>query len=97
MSAFIGMVNNTALVLGYIVLALWIMFVIWVANVLTREVRYDLKKKRHDEKEWDNIRSRWILDMPNDERYTVDHDTDIIGFTVDDIYDYHKEFGNDHA
>jgi hypothetical protein len=93
-SALFGMFNDTALVLGYLVLIIWVMFIIWVGIVLVRELKFDSKKKKHEEKEWDNIRSRWLTDMKNDERYTVQPDaytTDILDFTVDDVYNYQED------
>jgi hypothetical protein len=96
-SAFFGMLNSAAMVLGYFVLTLWVMFVIWVGGVLVREARYDARKKRYEEQ-------RFIQQYTYDAHDISDtYDTDVLelpilkDLTYEDVYNYRKDQGRDHA
>lgn len=97
--------NTTAMVLGYIVLILLLSFVVWVLGVWFDKWRYQRRRRRRHDREWDRIRAQWLAGdisiqpaQPADQRVidTVDRiDTAVLDFTPEDIYDYEKELRHD--
>lgn len=94
-------VNTAALVLGYLVIFLLLAGVAWFLAVRHDAWRYARRRKRQHDIEWDNLRSAWIFDMHRTdtiEAPAVKPDritTDVLEFTVDQIYDYQKEYRSD--
>lgn len=108
MSNIIEAVNTTAMVLGYLVLFLLLAGIVWFVRVRLEAWRYKRYRARKHDLEWDNLRSAWIFDLHQDvvdtgevEEQTPYNlgrvDTDVLDFTVDQIYDYQKEHRNDVA
>lgn len=55
--------NTTAMVLGYILLALLLAAVFWMAGNWTENVHYRRQRKRRHDREWDEIRAAWLDEM----------------------------------
>jgi hypothetical protein len=58
-----------------------VILLIWLASRFAMEVRFDWRKKRREELEWDHVRNQWLLDMEHDERrsiYEDRHDTEVL-------------------
>jgi hypothetical protein len=94
-------VNTTAMVLGYILLALFLGVAFWILSARIDVWRYNRKRARQHDVEWDRVRSQWIFDQDRQHRtdtveaavvYQQDVvDTDVIQHTVEQIYTYQKE------
>jgi hypothetical protein len=68
-------VNTTAMVLGYPVLAILVFLAVWFGSRIFRalvklfdEMKYDRWKRRHSERDWDNIEASWMLELDEDNR-----------------------------
>jgi hypothetical protein len=84
-------VDTAAMVLGYPVLAIVIVMLLWFAARLFRditkifdEMRYERWKRKNVERDWDNIEASWALEIdseldeyPDPVQY-FNHDTDVI-------------------
>lgn len=95
MSNVVSAVNITATVLGYILLLLLLAGALLVVGVRYDEWRYTRHRRRQNDIEWDNLRSAWIFRQREEEAaYDADRvNTDILEFTVEQIYTYQKEHG----
>lgn len=97
MNEILADLNTAAMVLGYIFLVLILAAILYFASFFLANWKYKMNRKRRQDKEWDNIRSKWLLEGPIEPRRKVDHepynriDTDVLDVTVDQIYDYQKE------
>lgn len=105
MSSIVSKANVTAQMLGYLVLFLLLAGLTWLISIRLEAWRYRLKRARRHDLEWDNLRSAWIFDQQQDRTDTVEApvidpsrvNTDVLDFTVEQIYDYQKEHRNDVA
>jgi hypothetical protein len=103
-------VNTTAMVLGYMVLALLVSFVCWVIGVWHDKWKYERRRKRRHDIEWDNLRSAWLRNMDFErvdtaEQQVVDFhdrlDTAVMEFPVleelthEQVYDYMEDSQRD--
>jgi hypothetical protein len=87
----IAALNITAMVLGYFVLALFVLFVSWLVGVWLDKWQYKKRRDRQHDIEWDNIRSKWLDNyVPIERRPTNHHTTDVLDFTPEDIINYSK-------
>lgn len=103
-SSVLTAVNTTAMVLGYMVLAGLLSFVAWILGVWLDKWKYERRKKRRHDAEWDDIRSVWLRYMDVERTDTAEQrvidstdriDTAVLGITPEDIYDYEKELRRD--
>lgn len=79
--------NTTARTLGYLTLLIWMILIVWFTLTIFRRVQHDWRKKRYQEKEWDNRHSDWILGVkPN---------ADTLDLNIEEVYDYQKEHYRD--
>lgn len=103
MGKILSVTNNAALVLGYLVLFLLLAGVAWLISVRLESWRYNRRRKRQHDIEWDNLRSAWIFDLRQDRTDTAEApyvgsdrvNTDVLNYTVDQIYDYQEEYRSD--
>lgn len=99
MNNVVSAANTTATVLGYLVLTLLVGGVGWFLSVRHDAWKYKRRRQRQHDIDWDNLRSAWIFDMHQDrvetkEQHTIARvDTDVLNYTVEQIYDYQKEYG----
>ena len=108
MDAIIKDVNTTAMVIGYPVMAVIIFLILWFGTRLFRdickifdEMRYERWKRKHAERDWDNIEASWMLELPEDEyepqiptqREWNKHDTDVFPTLElqDQLYNFQEE------
>lgn len=89
MSNYLTAVNMTAQVLGYVVLSGLFLTLVWYIGVWIDEWTYRRSRRRQHDIEWDNLRSAWIFEQRKDEQDRIH--TDVLDFTVEQIYDYQKE------
>lgn len=97
--------NIAAMVIGYIVIALLLAGVIFLAILWHEKYRYHRRRKRKNDIEWDNVRSKWLDErIPIQRVRTVEQevvssvdriDTAVLGFQAEDIYDYERELHRD--
>lgn len=52
----------TATVIGYFVMAGWLVLIAWVISMAIGELRFSRALKRRAKRESDNLRSSWLLD-----------------------------------
>lgn len=105
MSNIVTKVNDTALILGYLVLLSLLAGLIWFFAIRYEAWRYKRRRARKHDIDWDNLRSAWIFDLQQSRIDTAETpiinsnrvDTDVLDFTVEQIYDYQKEYRNDVA
>lgn len=95
MSNPVTALNTAALVLGYFVFCCLILATLWYAGAWYDEWAYRRSRRRKHDIEWDNLRAAWIFEQRKDDLERVD--TDVLNFTVEQIYDYQKELRNDAA
>lgn len=104
MSQVLAAFNTTAMVLGYISLALIIGFVGWIAMVWHEKWRYNRRRKRRQDAEWDRVRSAWLRQVQLERIDTVEQRvvdstdrtrTAQLNFTPEDIYNYEEDFRRD--
>lgn len=78
--------NDAAQVLGYFVMATWAILLIWLICKMLQEVRFDWRRKRMEEREWDLIREKWIENLKTPREDVMDdvdrHDTDVLGLVL---------------
>lgn len=107
MSTVLEAVNMTAMVLGYVVLFALVTGLVWFLLVRLDAWRYKRDRARQHDRDWDNLRSAWLLEQREAEYAEVIDladriettpfidvgriDTDVLNYTVDQIYDYQKE------
>jgi hypothetical protein len=103
-SGVLTAVNTAAMVLGYLVLALLLAFVCWIIGVWLDKWRYQRRRKRRHDEEWDRIRSKWLLEgdferVRTNEYQVIDTadriDTAVLGDPIGHIYDYEEELRRD--
>jgi hypothetical protein len=103
-------VDTAAMVLGYLVLALLIGIVLFIASAWLDKWSYQRKKSRRHDDEWARVRSKWLLEgdferVRTNEQFAVDfHDrlqTDVMEFPIiqdlthQDVYNYLEESHRD--
>lgn len=66
--------NTTAMVLGYILLALFLAGVVWFAGTWAETWRYKRNRRRRQDREWDQVRSVWLDEMYTEERHAQMYD-----------------------
>jgi hypothetical protein len=90
--------------LGYLVLALLIGFVLFIASAWLDKWTYQRKRNRRHDIEWDNIRSKWLLEGDIERVTTQEHrvidsvdriDTAVLGDPYGQFYDYQEELRRD--
>lgn len=99
LSDILAKVNTTATVLGYILLALMLLVLTWLIGTWLEEWHYKKSRIRHHDVEWDNVRSKWLLEMEVQQADTFEQPlvesnrktTDVLDFTPEDIINYSKE------
>jgi lipopolysaccharide export LptBFGC system permease protein LptF len=104
MSPIVHAVNTAAMVLGYLVLALLIGIVLFIASAWLDKWSYQRKKNRRHDIEWDNVRSKWLLEgdiqrARTDEYRVIDSvdriDTAELGNIPEQVYNYQEELRRD--
>lgn len=105
MSDILVRLNIAAMVVGYIVLTLLIVGVLFLATLWHEKYRYQRYRKRKNDIEWDNVRSKWLDEyIPIQRVQTVDEtvvssvdriDTAVLDDVVEQIYDYQEDLYRD--
>lgn len=94
MSDILVRLNIAAMVVGYIVIALLITGALFLATLWHEKYRYQRRRKRKNDIEWDNVRSKWLDEYIPVQRVqtVVDRiDTAVLDDVVEKIYDYEEE------
>lgn len=103
MSNIIAAVSTTAMVLGFLVLLLLLAGLTWFSAVRFDVWRYNRRRKRQHDLEWDNLRAAWIFDLRKQKTDTEEAelvyyesysrvDTDVLSeITPEAIINYQRE------
>lgn len=94
-------VNTTAMVIGYPVLVIILFLMAWFGSRVFRdllkifsEMRYDRWRRKHEERDWDNIEASWMLELDEDNREPIryfTHDTIELPDISEQLYNYQQE------
>lgn len=69
-SGLIEALTTTATVIGFCVMFAWTITIVWLISVTIGEFRFNRILKKRAERDYDNLRSSWLLemqDLPSDE------------------------------
>lgn len=102
MRELLAATNTAAMVLGYIFLALLMLFIVWIAGVWFDKWSYQRRRSRRNDLEWDRIRSKWLNEDISLQRIrTAEHrvidsadriDTNVLDIPDEDrVYDYMED------
>lgn len=63
MISILHTLGTTAMVIGLVVMLSWVVVIVWFIFITVDEFRCNRKMKRSSEREFDNLRSSWLLEM----------------------------------
>lgn len=84
MDSILENVTTTATVLGFPVLAVIVILIGWFGTRIFRdiskvfnEMKYERWKRKHAERDWDNIEASWMLELDEDNRPYIPEQRDV--------------------
>lgn len=95
-------VNTAAMVIGYPMLLVILFIIVWFGSRIFRditkifsEMKYERWKRKHEERDWDNIEASWMLELDEDNLEPVryfEHKTIELPDISEQLYNLQEDF-----